>query len=358
MLLVCPSCTSAFRIPPAAITAAGRTVRCSHCQHVWTAVPADLVPEPDLETAEAAGRVAGRNTLPTAAASATDASDDESRATEGWAAEGWGNEPEVDPRFQIDGDDIIAVDRPLDAEEAMIDAADAPPLVPQDALPAGDAFGDEPRSPTGDGPDADDADGVDEARSQAGRALETASLDAIRLDGRPSDGGSNDGEETAPRLRRPSAPAKPGVLSRLLGVAATALLVAVAVLFIWRSDLVRLAPSLAGFYRLFGIEVNLRGLQLHEVRAMRTAVDGVPVLSIEGFVFNPGPKAAEVPKLRMAILGAGGRELYVWTAEPPQPMLKAGESFALRSRLAAPPQDGQEVVVRFLRKRDLANYKP
>ncbi|NJL08224.1 MAG: hypothetical protein HC900_08110 [Methylacidiphilales bacterium] len=68
MLLVCPSCSSAFRIPPAAITVAGRAVRCSHCQHVWTAVPDDLVPEPDFETAEAGAPVGGLSAVGAVAA--------------------------------------------------------------------------------------------------------------------------------------------------------------------------------------------------------------------------------------------------------------------------------------------------
>ena len=133
--------------------------------------------------------------------------------------------------------------------------------------------------------------------------------------------------------------------------------VAIAAVFIWRSDLVRLAPNLAGFYDALGLTVNLRGLEFHEVTAVREVKDGIPVLTVEGYVFNPGPKAAEIPKLRMAVLGSNGRELYAWTAEPAQPMLAAGESFVLRSRLASPPQDGQDVLVRFLLKRDLVNAK-
>lgn len=341
-------------------------------------MPADLVPEPDLETAEAAGRSAGSGFAaggaarggPAAAAASPDAGSDDASAAESWGAdswdavapgtEGWTTDPDADPRFQIGvDDDIIAVDRPFGGEEALIKEADAPPLAPQDALPADDAFGDRAEPETDEAGAFDDsaADDPSDARAQAVASREASSLDGLRLNGRPSDGDPGDGEAAA-RARRPAARPKPGLLSHLLGAAATALLVAVAALFIWRSDLVRLVPSLAGFYQLFGLEVNLRGLQLHEVRAVRADVEGVPVLSIEGFVFNPGPKAAEVPKLRMAIVGSGGRELYVWTAEPPQPMLKAGESFVLRSRLAAPPQDGQEVVVRFLRKRDMANSKP
>ncbi|NJL08225.1 MAG: hypothetical protein HC900_08115 [Methylacidiphilales bacterium] len=266
-------------------------------------------------------------------------------------------------------DDIIAVDRPFGPEEAMIAEADAPPLAPSDDPSADEAAFDEAAAmsvPEGTPPD----DPISEAATAEVLPREAPSLDGLASDGRPSDGRfaedqSVDGEATETnRPRRRAAADRPGLLTMAMRALSAALLVAVAGLFIWRSDMVRLAPSLAGFYHLFGLEVNLRGLQLHEVRAVREAKDGIPILTIEGFVFNPGPKPAEVPKLRMAILGAGGRELYVWTAEPPQPMLKAGESLALRSHLASPPADGQEVMVRFLhkrdllQKRDLANSKP
>jgi hypothetical protein len=45
--------------------------------------------------------------------------------------------------------------------------------------------------------------------------------------------------------------------------------------------------------------------------------------------------------------GADKRELYVWTAPAPKAMLAANERVAFRTRLAAPPQDASDVMVRF-----------
>ncbi|TAE83276.1 MAG: hypothetical protein EAZ74_01740 [Alphaproteobacteria bacterium] len=40
--LACPHCSSTFRIPVAALSDAGKTVRCSQCAHEWHAKPSDL----------------------------------------------------------------------------------------------------------------------------------------------------------------------------------------------------------------------------------------------------------------------------------------------------------------------------
>jgi|GEM_PF-1987503 len=45
MILECPSCHAQFNVPDGAITAAGRTVKCSSCQHQWHAMlPAPKAP--------------------------------------------------------------------------------------------------------------------------------------------------------------------------------------------------------------------------------------------------------------------------------------------------------------------------
>jgi len=48
-----------------------------------------------------------------------------------------------------------------------------------------------------------------------------------------------------------------------------------------------------------------------------------------------------------------GHEIYSWTALPDRKALGAGERMAFRSRLATPPPEGRDVVVRFFNRRDL-----
>lgn len=55
MHIVCPHCTTAYAIDPAALGATGRSVRCSRCREVWLARPQDVIeaaaPEPAMAEA-------------------------------------------------------------------------------------------------------------------------------------------------------------------------------------------------------------------------------------------------------------------------------------------------------------------
>ena len=60
-----------------------------------------------------------------------------------------------------------------------------------------------------------------------------------------------------------------------------------------------------------------------------------------------------MPRLRFAVRNQGGQEIYSWTALPARNVLLAGETLPFRSRLASPPREGQQVLVRFFNRRDL-----
>jgi hypothetical protein len=59
--------------------------------------------------------------------------------------------------------------------------------------------------------------------------------------------------------------------------------------------------------------------------------------------------------LRLAVIGPDSRELYSWTALLPRSVLPQGESLPFRSRLASPPAEGKQVMVRFLNRLDLTS---
>lgn len=155
----------------------------------------------------------------------------------------------------------------------------------------------------------------------------------------------------SPAARRTAA-RKSRTRSRL--VAATIVLAALVVGALGsRASIVRAVPDLAGFYAAIGLPVNLRGLEFRGVTTMQETHDGIPVLIIEGEIANVTRAAAEVPRLRLAVNAADERELYAWTALLPRAVLPGGESVAFRSRLASPPAEGTEVMVRFLNRIDL-----
>ncbi len=55
-------------------------------------------------------------------------------------------------------------------------------------------------------------------------------------------------------------------------------------LVIWRADVVRLLPQTAAFYKMVGLDVNLRGLLFKDVKITSETVEGKPVLVIEGVI--------------------------------------------------------------------------
>jgi predicted Zn finger-like uncharacterized protein len=134
----------------------------------------------------------------------------------------------------------------------------------------------------------------------------------------------------------------------------TAMGALVVALMIWRADVVRLLPQTAAFYRLVGLDVNLRGLVFKDVKVSNENVEGKPVLVIEGVIIGEGRKPVELPRLRFSVRDAQGAEIYAWNAVLEQPVLKPGEKAWFKLRLASPPPEGRNIDVRFFNKRDIA----
>ena len=125
-------------------------------------------------------------------------------------------------------------------------------------------------------------------------------------------------------------------------------------LVIWRADVVRLLPQTAAFYKMVGLDVNLRGLLFKDVKITSETVEGKPVLVIEGVIVGETRKPVELPRLRFSVRDAQGAEIYAWNAVLEQPVLKPGEHAWFKSRLASPPPEGRNIDVRFFSKRDVA----
>jgi predicted Zn finger-like uncharacterized protein len=150
------------------------------------------------------------------------------------------------------------------------------------------------------------------------------------------------------RLR---APGKPLVSLTTVCAAMGALVLA---LVIWRADVVRLVPQAAAFYKMVGLEVNVRGLSFKDVKITTETMEGKPVLVIEGVIVGLARKPVELPRLRFSVRDAQGAEIYAWNALLEQAVLNPGERAWFKSRLASPPPEGRNIDVRFFSKRDIA----
>lgn len=138
-----------------------------------------------------------------------------------------------------------------------------------------------------------------------------------------------------------------------LPVACVAMAALSVALVVWRADVVRLMPQTAAFFKTVGLEVNLRGLAIQNVKVTSETVEGKPVLIIEGFVADVSRKPLQVPRLRFVVHDEKGTEIYAWNAVIEQTTLQPGERAAFTSRLASPPADARAIAVRFFNRRDI-----
>lgn len=155
-------------------------------------------------------------------------------------------------------------------------------------------------------------------------------------------------------FRLPKFPPIPGMPSVSAPFACLAMGTLIVALMFWRADVVRLLPQTATFYKMVGLEVNLRGLAFKDIKITNETVDGKPVLVIEGVIVGETRNPVELPRLRFSVSDEQGAEIYAWNAVLEQPVLKPGERAYFKSRLASPPPEGRNIDVRFFNKRDLA----
>jgi predicted Zn finger-like uncharacterized protein len=170
---------------------------------------------------------------------------------------------------------------------------------------------------------------------------------------------ANDEADSAPGKagwsgRRQAARGARGKSIANLTTAAAAMGALMVALFVWRTDVVRLLPQTAAFYKLVGLDVNLRGLLFKDVKVTTETVEGKPVLVIEGVIVGESKKPVDLPRLRFSVRDAQGAEIYAWNTVLEQTRLKPGDRAFFKSRLASPPAEGRSIDVRFFNKRDIA----
>jgi predicted Zn finger-like uncharacterized protein len=304
MLIVCPSCATSYDVELASLQPNGRQVRCVRCRTIWRAAPSHadkllaaaeaIGPEPQVAQAPA-GAFAEESELQSA---------DEPVADGGaWAV------PD-----ELPADGPVAAE--MDAGEPVA-AVEAPSIAPVDF--------DEGRPPIE----------VDHAAEEDAEPLEDIETYAARRNKRGF---------RRPSWHWPLSNLQSGIL---------ALIITNAILVGWRNDVVRILPQTASFYAMLGLPVNLRGLAFDGIATTTEQHEGVPILVVEGNVVNNTRKIVDVPRLKFVVRNSANEEVYSWTAVAPRATLPPGEAVAFRSRLASPPTDGRDVLVRFVTRHDI-----
>jgi len=319
MLIVCPSCATAYNVEAESLRPDGRQVRCVRCRAVWQAelshadkllAAADAIGPPRADAAEAPAPFA-------------EAGEPQPAAELGAATAG-----EAEP---VDQEADVASIQPEDSGSAPVEghAAAGPPAEVADveAPPIAPVDLDQGRPPIN----------IEADRGMAQRAAMRGDIESMAA-------------RRQPRVTRRRTARWP--LSRLQ-TAILALLFVDVLLVGWRSDFVRALPQTASFYAAMGLPVNLRGLAFEAVATAAEQHEGVPILVVEGNVVNDARKTVEVPRLKFIIRNAARQEIYSWTAVPSRAALPPGEAVAFRTRLASPPPEARDVLVRFVTRRDI-----
>jgi predicted Zn finger-like uncharacterized protein len=311
MLIVCPNCATSYDVEVASLRPDGRRVRCVRCRTVWHAelphaeklLAADAL-APEHQTADAVAETippppspelptssdAAASAPPVAAAEAPVA-DVSGPATEVGESADLAATADNAP-VEVDSPSIAPTD--LDAEQPPVEVEASAPAEPQD--------------------------------------IETVA--ARRYPRRAKSKG----------LRWPLSRLQSGIL---------ALIVVNAIVVGWRADFVRAMPQTASFYAWIGLPVNLRGLGFDNLTTATEQHDNVPILVVEGNIVNATKTTEDVPHLRFAVRNAAHQEIYSWTAAPPRAALLPGEAAAFHTRLASPPPDAHDVLVRFVNRYDM-----
>jgi predicted Zn finger-like uncharacterized protein len=311
MLIVCPSCATSYDIELASLQPDGRQVRCVRCRNVWHAEPSQA--DKLLAAADAIAPV--REMADVAPSFAANTMSDAADFSDGPTG------------HDADGNSYAAPDGssegPLETEQA--------------AGAIGESFG-------GVEVDAPPIASVDLDEGQP----------ATDIEAEPADETAEDIETYAARRERRAAKGGPWrwPLSRLQS-GVLALLIVDAIIVGWRDEVVRIMPQTASFYSMFGLGVNLRGLAFDGVSTATEQHDGVPIIVVDGTIVNESRKVADVPRLKFAVRNASGQEVYSWTTVSPRTSLPPGESVPFRSRLASPPAEAHDILVRFVTRHDL-----
>lgn len=320
MRIRCPNCETRHEVPDSVLAGKPRKVRCASCRTVFEAVAESDSPAGSADTGAVAAAIDWSGT--------DDALIGDTMVTP-IAANEDPPEPEADMNAAMGQDDLDAL------------FADAPP-----EMPPGNPVDLAPEPSPPDNPVASAPEGQ-EAAMLAATASAAAAGAAATASARAG---------AKPRKRNPhSKPARSSGfrLKPALGMVAATGIGTLMALTIFRHETVRIAPSLAPYFEMMGLEVNSTGLEIRNVRSHIVIEDHRETLEITGQVFNITRARQMVPVIRLSLHNAEGQQLYVWTGTADATELAAGEKTQFRRKLASPPRDATQVMVRFVARDDI-----
>jgi predicted Zn finger-like uncharacterized protein len=284
VIIACPHCGTRYQVPPETLGDAGRKVACAHCGQSWMAEPGAALPAP------------------------------------------------LDDKLFTEADEK-ALDRSFAAEEAAL--RDVPASVRQ-------------LIPKGEVPPPEVMRSISEIKaaleSKSGKTLSNPiSEPAAETPAQKKALGRLDKRQRDFISKLPAAQ-----LSRVLRVAGIGLLVAViggGIMF--RTEIVRAVPDLAGLYATVGLKVNVVGLDFSDVTTLLSRKGDSDVLTVNATIYGVEPRRVLVPPVVVTLLGDDNAPVYAWSVAPKQRDLEPGEVIGFSAELPGPPGAAKQVRLSF-----------
>jgi len=283
VIIACPHCGTRYQVPPETLGKAGRKVACAHCGQSWLAEPSAALPVPQ------------------------------------------------DDKLFNEADER-ALDKSFAAEEAAL--RDVPKSVRQ-VIPKGEV------------PPPEVMRSISEIKaaleSKSGKTLSDPMPDTPETPAQKAALGKLAKRQRAFINALPAAR-----LSRVLRGVGIGLLVAViggGILF--RTDIVRAVPDLAGLYAAVGLKVNVVGLDFSDVTTLLSSRGDSDVLTVNATIFGVEARRVMVPPVVVTLLGEDNEPVYAWSVAPKQRDLEPGEVIGFSAELASPPEAARQVRLSF-----------
>jgi len=125
------------------------------------------------------------------------------------------------------------------------------------------------------------------------------------------------------------------------------LVLLLALIVVFRRDVVRAWPQSAGAYALVGLPVNNLGLVIEGVRAEPSLQDGHAALSVSGMIRNVEDRSVVAPPLRITLLNKAGKTLSTKIARPADARVPPGETRHFALAILDPPSAAHDLEVGF-----------
>jgi predicted Zn finger-like uncharacterized protein len=155
----------------------------------------------------------------------------------------------------------------------------------------------------------------------------------------------------APKPKAAEKPQRGLPLARLYPVVRmVAVLLLVAMLaggWMFRTDIVRALPDMAGVYAAIGMPVNVVGLEFSDVTTLTTRRGEEAALTVKAKIRAVSGRRMSIPPVVVTLLDEHGASVYEWSVMPPAPDVAPGEVVELSAELAAPPAAARELRLTF-----------